>query len=178
LVTVAVMFIISFFILKDGDRFLPWVRKYSGSTIGWHVTELFTRVWKTLAGFIQAQAAVAFVDAFFIGLVLWALGVPLAFVLAVISFFAGFFSFICAVTAGVLAVVIALVSNGLVSALLVLALILIVQQVEVNVLQPVLLSNAMGLHAAIVLLSVTVGSALAGIIGAFLAVPVAATIAT
>src|SRR5699024_3082904 len=52
--------------------------------------ELFTRVWKTLAGFIQAQAAVAFVDAFFIGLGLWALGVPLAFVLAVITFFAGF----------------------------------------------------------------------------------------
>ena len=178
LVTVAVMFIISFFILKDGDRFLPWVRKYSGSSIGWHVTELFTRVWKTLAGFIQAQAAVAFVDAFFIGLGLWALGVPLAFVLAVITFFAGFIPIIGAVTAGVLAVVIALVSNGFVNALLVLALILIVQQVEGNVLQPVLQSKAMGLHAAIVLLSVTVGSALAGIIGAFLAVPVAATIAT
>src|SRR5699024_2418640 len=110
--------------------------------------------------------------AFFIGLGLWALGVPLAFVLAVITFFAGFIPIIGAVTAGVLAVVIALVSNGLVNALLVLALILIVQQVEGNVLQPVLQSKAMGL------LSVTVGSALAGIIGAFLAVPVAATIAT
>ena len=178
LVTIAVMFIISFFILKDGDKFLPWVRKYSGPSIGWHATELLTRVWKTLAGFIQAQAAVSFVDALFIGLGLWALGVPLAFVLAIVTFFAGFIPIIGAVTAGALAVVIALVSNGLINALLVLALILIVQQVEGNVLQPILQSKAMGLHAAIVLLSVTVGSALAGIIGAFLAVPVAATIAT
>ena len=178
LVTIAVMFIISFFILKDGDKFLPWVRKYSGPSIGWHATELLTRVWKTLAGFIQAQAAISFVDALFIGLGLWALGVPLAFVLAIVTFFAGFIPIIGAVTAGALAVVIALVSNGLINALLVLALILIVQQVEGNVLQPILQSKAMGLHAAIVLLSVTVGSALAGIIGAFLAVPVAATIAT
>ena len=178
LVTVAVMFIISFFILKDGDKFLPWVRKYSGASIGWHATEVLTRVWKTLAGFIQAQAAVSFVDALFIGLGLWALGVPLAFVLAVVTFFAGFIPIIGAVTAGALAVVIALVSNGLINALLVLALILLVQQIEGNVLQPVLQSKAMGLHAAIVLLSVTVGSTLAGIIGAFLAVPVAATIAT
>ena len=178
LVTVAVMFIISFFILKDGDKFLPWVRKYSGASIGWHATEVLTRVWKTLAGFIQAQAAVSFVDALFIGLGLWALGVPLAFVLAVVTFFAGFIPIIGAVTAGALAVVIALVSNGLINALLVLALILLVQQIEGNVLQPILQSKAMGLHAAIVLLSVTVGSTLAGIIGAFLAVPVAATIAT
>lgn len=155
LVTVFVMFIISFFILKDGDNFLPWLRKYTGASIGWHVTELFTRVWKTLSGFIQAQAAVAFVDALFIGLGLWVLQVPLAFVLAVITFFAGFIPIIGAVTAGALAVVIALVSNGITNALLVLALILIVQQVEGNVLQPILQSKAMGLHAAIVLLSVT-----------------------
>ena len=80
-------------------------------------------------------------------------------------------------TAGALAVIIALVSDGLTKALLALALIIIVQQVEGNVLQPMLQSKAMGLHAAMVLLSVTVGSALAGIIGAFLAVPVAATVA-
>lgn len=177
LVTVFVMFIISFFILKDGDNFLPWMRKYTGASIGWHVTELFTRIWKTLAGFIQAQAAVAFVDSLFIGLGLWALGVPLAFVLAVITFFASFIPIIGAVAAGALAVVIALVSNGFTNALLVLALILIVQQVEGNILQPILQSKAMGLHAAIVLLSVTIGSTLAGIVGAFLAVPVAATIA-
>lgn len=173
----AIMLFVAFFILKDGDKFLPWLRTYTGYSAGWHATELLTRVWNTLSGFIQAQAAVAAVDGVLIGLGLWVLQVPLALVIGVVTFFASFIPVIGAVTAGVLAVVIALVSDGLTKALLALALIIIVQQVEGNVLQPMLQSKAMGLHAAMVLLSVTVGSALAGIIGAFLAVPVAATIA-
>ncbi|WP_412100002.1 AI-2E family transporter [Corynebacterium aurimucosum] len=173
----AIMLFVAFFILKDGDKFLPWLRTYTGYSAGWHATELLTRVWNTLSGFIQAQAAVAAVDGLLIGLGLWALQVPLALVIGVVTFFASFIPVIGAVTAGVLAVIIALVSDGLTKALLALALIIIVQQVEGNVLQPMLQSKAMGLHAAMVLLSVTVGSALAGIIGAFLAVPVAATIA-
>ena len=120
---------------------------------------------------------VSLVDAIFIGLGLWILNVPLAFVLATITFFAGFIPIVGAITAGTLAVVIALVSNGLTNALLVFVLIILVQQLESNVLQPVLQSRSMGLHAAIVLLSITLGSALAGIIGTFLAVPVAATVA-
>ncbi|WP_411702614.1 AI-2E family transporter [Corynebacterium sp. LaCa142] len=175
-VATVIMLFITFFIIKDGDRFLPWLRKYTGNSAAWHITELTSRVWKTLSGFIQAQALVALVDAVFIGLGLWVLQVPLALAIAVITFFAGFIPIIGAVTAGALAVIIALVSNGLTNALLALALIIIVQQVESNVLQPILQSRAMGLHAAIVLLSITVGSTLAGIVGAFLAVPVAATI--
>lgn len=172
-----IMLFVAFFILKDGDKFLPWLRTYTGYSAGWHATELLTRVWNTLSGFIQAQAAVAAVDAILIGLGLWALQVPLALVIGVVTFFASFIPVIGAVTAGALAVIIALVSDGLTKALLALALIIIVQQVEGNVLQPMLQSKAMGLHAAMVLLSVTVGSALAGIIGAFLAVPVVATVA-
>ncbi len=176
-VTIVVMLVLTFFFLKDGDRFLPWMRSYTGANAGWYLTEVLTRTWNTLAGFIRTQAIVSFVDAFFIGLGLVLLGVPLAFVLAVITFFAGFIPIVGAVTAGALAVIIALVSNGLTNALLVLALIIAVQQLESNVLQPVLQSKAMNLHAAVVLLSVTLGSTLFGIIGAFLAVPVAATLA-
>ena len=176
-VAALIMLFVTFFIIKDGDKFLPWLRKYTGNSTGWHVTELGARIWKTLSGFIQAQAAVAMVDAVLIGLGLWVLQVPLALVIAVVTFFASFIPIIGAVTAGALAVIIALVSNGLTNALLALALIIIVQQVEGNLLQPLLQSKAMGLHAAVVLLSVTVGSTLAGIVGAFLAVPVAATIA-
>lgn len=177
IVTIVVMLVLIFFFLKDGDRFLPWLRKYTGSNAGWHLTEVLTRSWNTLAGFIRTQAIVSFVDALLIGIGLVILGVPLAFVLAVITFFAGFIPIVGAFTAGALAVIIALVSNGLTNALLVLGLILLVQQLEGNILQPVLQSKAMNLHAAIVLLSVTLGSTLFGIIGAFLAVPVAATLA-
>ena len=173
-VTIVVMLVLTFFFLKDGDKFLPWLRKYTGANAGWHLTEVLTRSWNTLAGFIRTQAIVSFVDATFIGIGLLLLGVPLAFVLAVITFFAGFIPIVGAFTAGALAVIIALVTNGVTNALFVLLLIIAVQQIEGNILQPVLQSKAMNLHAAVVLLSVTLGSTLFGIVGAFLAVPVAA----
>lgn len=177
LVTLAVMLVLTFFFLKDGDRFLPWIRRTTGANTGWHLTEVLTRTWNTLAGYIRAQAAVSLIDAIIIGLGLVFLGVPLAFVLGVLTFFAGFIPIVGAMTAGALAVLVALVSNGLTTALIVLALVIAVQQLEGNVLSPILQSKAMNLHPAIVLLSVTVGSSLFGIIGAFLAVPVAASIA-
>lgn len=177
LVTMVVALVLTFFFLKDGTRFLPWMRKYTGGNVGWHLTEVLSRSWNTLAGFVRAQALVSFVDAFFIGLGLVLLHVPLALALAIVTFFAGFIPIVGAFTAGALAVIIALVSNGVTNAVLVLALIIAVQQLEGNILQPIIQSKAMNLHAAVVLLSVTVGSTLFGIIGAFLAVPVAAVFA-
>lgn len=176
-VTIVVMFVLTFFFLKDGVNFLPWLRKYTGDNAGWHLTEVLTRSWNTLAGFIRTQALVSLVDAVLIGIGLVVLQVPLALALAVITFFGGFIPIIGAFTAGALAVIIALVTNGLTNALLVLALIVLVQQIEGNILQPFLQGKAMQLHAAIVLLSVTIGSTLFGILGAFLAVPVAAVVA-
>lgn len=176
-VTLVLMLVLTFFFLKDGDRFLPWVRQYAGAKAGFHFTEVCMRSWNTLSGFIRTQAVVSFVDALFIGIGLVILQVPLAMALAVTTFFAGFIPIVGAFTAGALAVIVALVSQGFWVAVAVLVLVIAVQQIEGNVLQPVLQSKAMGLHAAIVLLSVTVGSTLFGIIGAFLAVPVAAVVA-
>lgn len=174
--TLVLTFILTFFFLKDGDRFLPFLRKYAGVRTGWHLTEVLMRSWNTLAGFIRTQAIVSAVDAVLIGIGLIFLGVPLWPVLAVITFFAGFIPIIGAFTAGALSVVIALVSNGLTNAIFVLILVVAVQQIEGNVLQPILQSRAMGLHAAVVLLAVALGGTLFGIMGAFLAVPVAAVI--
>ncbi|AWB82719.1 AI-2E family transporter [Corynebacterium yudongzhengii] len=176
-VTLVIMMIITFFMLKDGDRFLPMLRRCTGTTTGWHLSEVLTRTWNTLSGFIMTQALVSFIDALFIGIGLWILGVPLAFVLAVITFFAGFIPIVGAFSAGALAVIIALVTQGFTTAIFALILIVAVQQIEGNVLQPILQSKAMNLHAAVVLLSVTLGSTLFGIIGAFLAVPIAAALA-
>lgn len=175
--TLALTLVLTFFFLKDGDRFLPWVRKYTGVRAGWHLTEVCSRSWNTLSGFIRTQAIVSGVDAIFIGLGLLFLGVPLWPVLAVITFFAGFIPIVGAISAGALAVIIALVSNGFMNAVFVLILIIAVQQLEGNVLSPILQSQAMGLHAAVVLLAVAVGGTLFGIVGAFLAVPVAAVAA-
>lgn len=177
LVTVVLMIILSFFFLKDGDKFLPMIRKTTGPNVGWHLTEVLTRMWNTLGGYVRAQASVSMVDAIFIGIGLLVLKVPLALALAVVTFFAGFIPIVGAFSAGALAVIIALVSNGIQSAVFVLILIIAVQQIEGHILQPLLQSKAMNLHAAIVLLSVTLGSTLFGVIGAFLAVPIAATLA-
>ena len=176
-VTLILMLVLTFFFLKDGTGFLPLVRRATGPNVGWHLTELLTRIWNTLAGFVRTQAIISLVDAVFIGIGLVFLQVPLAFVLAVVTFFGGFIPIVGALFAGSLAVIIALVSNGLTNAIMVVAVILVVQQVEGNILQPMLHSRAMNLHAAIVLLSVTLGSAMFGVIGAFLAVPIAATVA-
>ncbi|WP_256841590.1 AI-2E family transporter [Ornithinimicrobium cryptoxanthini] len=174
-ITLALVIVLTFFFIKDGPAFLPWVRQVTGRTAGRHLTELLTRVWTTLGGFIRTQAIVSAVDAVFIGLGLVILGVPLAPALAILTFMAGFIPLVGAFVAGALAVLVALVSNGWVTALWVLGIVLLVQQVEGNVLQPVLQSRTMQMHPGIILLSVAAGGTLFGIPGAFLAVPIAAS---
>lgn len=178
MVTLVMTLILAFFILKDGNRFGPWIRRNTGPTAGMHLTEALARVWRTVGGFIKAQALVSFVDAVFIGLGLLLLGVPMAFVLAIITFFAGFIPIVGAVLAGTLAVLVALVSNGFITAVWVLVIVLAVQQLEGNVLSPILQSKAMDLHPALVILVVAAGGTRWGIVGAFLAVPVTAAVVT
>lgn len=174
LVTLVLVLVLVFFFLKDGPDFLPFVRRTAGERAGDHLTEVCTRAWNTLGGFVRTQAIVALADAVLIGVGLLLLGVPLAFALAVLTFFGAFIPIIGAFAAGALAVLVALVANGPMTALLVLALVVAVQQIEGNVLQPFLQGRSMDLHAGIILLAVTVGSTIFGIVGAFLAVPVAA----
>lgn len=176
--TTLLVLVLTFFFLKDGPAFLPWVRQETGNTIGRHLTEVLARIWKTVGDFIHVQALVSFVDAVLIGVGLLILGVPLAPALAVLTFIAGFVPIVGAIAAGGLAVLVALFSNGPTTALLVLALIIVVQQVESNVLQPLLQGKSLQLHAAVVLLAVAAGGTLFGIPGAFLAVPVAAVTVT
>lgn len=177
LVTLFTAIVVTFFFLKDGPGFIPWLRRTVGKPAAPHLAAVLDRVWTTLGGFIRTQAIVSLVDAVLIGIGLVVLGIPLAYALAVITFIAGFIPIVGAFVAGGLAVLIALVSNGPVDALIVLGIILAVQQLEGNVLQPWLQSKSMKLHAVIVLLAVTLGASLFGVIGAFLAVPVAATAA-
>ncbi len=177
IVTLFTTLVLVFFFLKDGPKFVPWLDRTVGRPAGYHLGEVLLRMWNTLGGFIRTQALVSFIDAFFIGIGLLILDVPLAWVLMVITFFGGFIPIVGAFVAGALAVLIALVTNGLTTALIVLAIIIAVQQLEGNVLQPWLQAKSMDLHAVIVLLAVTLGSTMFGITGAFLAVPAAACIA-
>ena len=131
----------------------------------------------TIGAFLRGQLLVALVDAVFIGLGLWILGVPLVLPLAVLVFFGGLFPIVGAFLSGTVAVVVALASKGLGTALLALAVVLLVQQLEGHVLSPIIQSRNIALHPLVIILAVITGGAVMGILGAFLGVPVAAVIA-
>jgi predicted PurR-regulated permease PerM len=177
LLNLVLALLLAFFFIKDGPRWTPWLAAQTGPRAAPHVIALSQKTWSTLSEFIRQQALVGFIDAFFIGLGLLILGVPLVIPLAVITFLGAFIPIIGAFVAGAFAVLIALVSNGFTTALIILAIVIAVQQLEGNVLQPIIQGRGFNLHAAVVILAVTAGGGLAGITGAFLAVPVAALIA-
>ncbi|WP_159803444.1 AI-2E family transporter [Arthrobacter zhaoguopingii] len=175
-VTVLLTLILTFFCLKDGDRFSDWLLRWTTGTAFVHAAGVSSRSWQTLSAYVSSQAAVALVDAVVIGVGLWALGVPLALPLAVLIFFGGFLPVIGAVATGLLATLVALLSEGWVTALIVLGIVLLVQQIESNVLQPLLVGRSLRLHPAVVLTGVAAGASLFGIVGAFLATPVIAVV--
>ncbi|MET9801760.1 AI-2E family transporter [Streptomyces sp. NPDC006368] len=176
-VTAVLAVFLMFFFLKDGPRFLPWLTRQLPGRLATDVPIVAARGWDTLGAFVRSQAFVGLLDAVLIGLGLWILGVPLVLPLAVLTFVSAFVPIVGALFAGLVAVLIALVSNGLTDALIVLAIIVVVQQLEGNVFQPMIQSRGLGLHAAVVLLAVTLGGSLAGIVGSLLAVPMAALLA-
>ena len=177
LITLVLVLTLVFFYLKDGPRFLPWIGRQSGTRAAPHVAELGKRYYASLARFMHTQVIVGLIDAVFIGVGLLLVGVPLVLPLAVLTFVGAFIPIIGAFVAGGVAVLVALVSEGFVAALIVLAIIIVVQQLEGNVFAPILQGRSLQLHAAVVILAVIAGGNLAGITGAFLAVPIAALIA-
>lgn len=130
----------------------------------------------SLVGFVRATVLVAVVDALGIGIGLLAVGAPLVVPLTALVFLAAFIPVVGAVVSGAVAVLVVLVSKGLVSAIVVLGVVIGVQQLEGNVLQPLLLGRAVKLNGLAVVLAVAVGSVTAGITGALLAVPTLAVL--
>lgn len=172
-----VALIAMFFYLKDGPRLVAGLSRLLPARNREHGREIAGRIWWTVGSYFRGQLLVALVDAVFIGLGLVLLRVPLALPLAVIVFLGGLFPIIGAFVSGLLAVLVALAERGPGVALAVLAVILVVQQLEGHVLQPVIMSRVTHLHPLLVLVALTIGGTTLGILGAFLAVPLAASIA-
>jgi putative heme transporter len=168
--------LLCFFLLKDGAAMWAWVLRLVRKGSRGDTDEVGKRVYTALAGYVRGIAMVGLVDAVLIAIALLIIGVPLVVPLAVITFFAAFVPLIGAFVAGLLAVLVALVSGGLLDALLVLGAIILVQQVEGHLLYPLLMSRAVHLHPAVIVVALAAGGILAGIIGVFLAVPVAGVI--
>ncbi|MGW9550869.1 AI-2E family transporter [Citricoccus zhacaiensis] len=130
--------------------------------------------WTSLGSYVRVQIFVAFVDALGIGLGALLLGVPLALPLGVLVFFGSFIPLVGAFLTGAVAVLLALVANGWVNALIMLGVVLLVQQIEGNVLQPLVMGRAVSLHPLAVFLAVAGGTAVMGLVGAIFAVPLMA----
>jgi predicted PurR-regulated permease PerM len=169
--------VLVFFFVKDGESiWTKFVGLFPLAKRG-HVRELGERSWQTMTAYLRGIALVAFVDTVLIGIALIVLGVPLVVPLMVLTFFGAFFPLVGAFVAGAVAALVALVSEGVVTALIVVAVITIIQQLEGDFLYPVVVGRAMRLHPVAILLALTVGAVIAGVVGAFVAVPVAAVAA-
>ena len=167
--------VILFFFLKDGDRIWAFflrpfdgTRKARGERVG-------RTAVTTLGGYIRGTSIVALVDAVAIGVALAIMQVPLALPLAVIIFVAAFIPIVGATVAGILAALVALVANGPLIALIVIIVVVAVNQLEGNFLQPVVMAQSLKLHPLVILLALSAGTILGGIVGAVLSVPIAAT---
>ncbi len=170
--------VLVFFFVKDGPGMFRWFESQFPRRNRRHVRAVGERAWGAIGGYLRGTAVVALVDAVLIGLTLLLVGVPLVIPLAVLTFFAAFFPLIGAVAAGVVAALVALVTGGPVDAAIVGAAILVIQQVEGDVLQPLVMGKAVSLHPVVILLALTAGAIIAGVVGAFLAVPVTAVAAS
>jgi putative heme transporter len=163
-----------FFFLKDGDRIWAFVISWTPLHFRDKWIASGDRVQQTFGGYIRGTAIVAAADAVGITLALLILQVPLALPLGMVVFLGGFIPIVGATVAGVLATLVALVANGPLVALIVLAVVILVQQLESNFLQPVVMAQALNLHALVILMALTGGTVLSGIVGAVLAVPLTA----
>ncbi len=170
--------VILFFLLKDGPKIWAFLlQSFSGNRLR-RMEKVGDRSVEVLGGYVRGTAIVALVDAVIIGGALAILKVPLALPLALVVFIGAFIPLVGATVAGILAALIALVANGPLVALIVIGVVIAVNQIEGDVLAPIVLGRALSLHPLVILLALTAGTILAGIIGALLSVPVAAVLWT
>jgi predicted PurR-regulated permease PerM len=163
-----------FFLLKDGARMWQWLLGWTPVRHRAGVEVAGTAAWHALTGYVRGIVVVATVDAVAIGAALLVLGVPLWLSLTILTFFGAFLPVVGATVAGAVAVVVTLVLEGGRDAVIVLAVVLVVQQLEGNVLHPLVMGRALRLHPLAVLCAVTAGGLLLGIVGALVAVPLTA----
>ena len=167
-----------FFFLKDGPSMWRWIVDTFGGRQRTRLDELAQRSYLALTGYVRGLVLVGAADATMIGAGLAILGVPLVIPLMLLTFLGAFIPLIGAFSAGLAAVLIALVDGGVVTALIVLGLVVAVQQVEGHLLYPLIMGRTIHIHPIAVILALATGGILAGIIGVFISVPILTLAAT
>jgi predicted PurR-regulated permease PerM len=168
----------TFFFLRDGGKIWRFVVRLLPVAARWRVNDAGTAAWATLVAYVRATVLVAFIDAVGIGIFLVIFNVPFAFPLAALVFLGAFIPIVGATLSGVVAILVALVDSGWVTALIILGVVIGVQQVEGHILQPLIMGRAVAIHPLAVILAIAAGVVLAGIVGALVAVPLVAVLNT
>jgi predicted PurR-regulated permease PerM len=170
------MIVVLFFFLKDGPAIWEFLlRPFKGEQYA-RARRIGDKTVATLGGYVRGTATVAAVDAIGIGVGLAIIGVPLALPLAVVVFLTAFIPLVGATAAGILAALVALVANGVPAAIWVVVVVVVVNQLEGNFLQPVLMGRTLQLHGLVILVALTAGTILGGVVGAVIAVPLMAVV--
>jgi len=164
----------TFFFLYEGDRIWSWIVVLFPSASRERINSSGHTAWGSLTAFVRATVVVALTDALGVMLAAWVLGVPLTFAIGVLVFLGAFIPIIGALIAGSVAVLVALVAQGPWVALFMLIAVVIVQQFESHVLQPFLMGKLVRLHPLAIIIAIAAGVVVAGIVGALIAVPLAA----
>lgn len=163
-----------FFVLKDGFRMADWFRDRIAPGQRDDAIEITCRARRIMRLYLVATALTGLIDGVLIAIALLVLGVPLVLPLAVLTFLGGFFPLVGATLAGLVAALVALVDGGFTTALLVVGATIIIQQIEGNLLQPIILERAVRLHPLVTVVAVGAGLLVGGLLGAFLSVPLVA----
>jgi predicted PurR-regulated permease PerM len=168
----------TFFFLRDGRKIWRFLVRLFPVNARWSLSDAGDASWATLGAYVRATVLVAFIDATGIGLALVIADVPFPFPLAALVFLGAFVPIIGASVSGAVAVLVALVDQGWIVALIILGAVILVQQVEGHVLQPLIMGRAVAIHPLVVIIGIASGVVLAGIIGALVAVPLIAVLNT
>jgi predicted PurR-regulated permease PerM len=170
------MLFVAFFLIKDGERIWNWLLGAMRADTARRVDRAGRAAWLAVVYYMRGTVAVAAIHAIVIGIVLWIMGAPLALPLAVLVFLAAFVPLVGLLVAGALAILVTLAAKGWVDAVVLLGILVLEDQLEAHLLQPQVVGRVIRLHPLAVILAIAVGSVLAGIPGAVVAVPIVAVI--
>jgi predicted PurR-regulated permease PerM len=173
---IVLCFFISFFLIKDGERIWAWLIGGLGPERGRRASLAGHAAWQAVVHYVRGTVAVAAIHAVVMGVTLTVIGSPLVAPLALFMFVAAFVPLAGVLIAGTVAILIVLASKGLLAALIVLAVMVVMNQLEGHLLQPQVVGKMVRLHPLAVILVLAVGGVVAGIAGAVVAVPVTAAV--
>ena len=168
----------TFFFLRDGRKIWRFIVRLFPVQARWSLADAGDASWVTLGAYVRATVLVAFIDAVGIGTALVVMKIQFPLPLAALVFLGAFIPIVGAGVSGAVAVLVALVDKGWVVALIVLGAVILVQQVEGHVLQPLIMGRAVAIHPLVVIIGIACGATLAGIIGALVSVPLIAVLNT